>query len=237
MSKFPAVTLDDVRAVSPVLARYTEEAIVNGVWKRPQLSPRDRSIVTVSALVASERTIGFAHYFNLALSTGVTPAELSEIITQIAFYAGWSAAFSAVAVLKDIFAERGIGADQLPEVSPTPLSAAEVLPGDEARVAVLKDHFAPIVPALVDITNELLYGDAWLRPGLSPRDRNLVTVTAFIATRQAEFLQMYLEKAAKSGVTKEDIAEAITHLAFYIGWPAALSAANVASRYFEGQEM
>lgn len=234
MSDFPAVTLEDVRAVSPILAKYTEDAIVNGMWKRPQLSSRDRSIVSVSALVASERTIGFAHYFNLALSTGVTPAELSEIITQVAFYAGWSTAFSAVAVLKDVFAARGIGTEQLPEVSPTLLAADQVLPNDEARVTILQERFGAVVPGLVQITNDLLYGDLWLRPGLSPRDRNLVTVAALIATSQLEFLGLYLHKAEAMEVTKQDLAETITHLAFYIGWPAALSAANAARPYLEG---
>jgi 4-carboxymuconolactone decarboxylase len=170
----------------------------NGVWKRSQLSPRDRSIVTVSALVAGERTIGYGHYFNTALATGVTPAELSEIMVQVAFYAGWSTAFSAVAVLKDIFAERGIGVDQLPPVSPDLLSANDALPGDEARVALLDQHFGPIVPGLVEITNDLLYGEVWLRPGLSPRDRNLVTLAAFMATSQTEFLGLYLAKATLS---------------------------------------
>ncbi len=229
----PAITLDDVRAVAPALAKYTEDAIVNGVWKRPELSARDRSIVTVSALVAGERTIGYAHYFNTALASGVTPGEISEIITQVAFYAGWSTAFSAVAVLKDIFAERGIGADQLPPVAPELLAAERVLPGDEARVALLQENFGSIVPGLVEVTNDLLYGEVWLRPGLSPRDRNLATITAFIATGQTDFLGLYLAKATAMGVTKAEVSELITHLAFYIGWPAALSAANVAKEIFD----
>jgi 4-carboxymuconolactone decarboxylase len=236
MSHAPAITIDDVRAVAPALAKYTEDAIINGVWKRAQLSPRDRAVVTVSALVAGERTIGFAHYFNTALATGVTPAEISEIITQVAFYAGWSTAFSAVAVLKDIFAERGIGADQLPPVAPELLFPETTLPGDEARAAGLQERFGSIVPGLVQITNDLLYGEVWLRPGLSPRDRNLATLAAFIATSQTQFLGLYLGKATAIGVTKDDVSEIITHLAFYIGWPAALSAANQARLYFDHQE-
>ncbi|MBB3610576.1 carboxymuconolactone decarboxylase family protein [Rhizobium sp. BK602] len=229
-----AITIDDVRAVAPALAKYTEDAIVNGLWKRSALSARDRSIITVSALVAGERTIGFAHYFNTALATGVTPAELSEIVTQVAFYAGWSTAFSAVAVLKDIFAQRGIAADQLPPVAPELLTPQQALPGDDARVSILQETFGAIVPGLVEITNDLLYGEVWLRPNLSVHDRNLATVTALIATGQTEFLGMYLAKAAAVGVTKAEISELITHLAFYIGWPAALSAAVVAKGVFEG---
>jgi 4-carboxymuconolactone decarboxylase len=120
MSDTPVITIEDVRAVAPALAAYTEDAIVNGLWKRTELSARDRSIITVSAMVARERAIGFRHYFSVALNTGVTPSELSEIITHIAFYAGWSTAFSAVAVLKDIFAEKGISIDELPLSHLTP---------------------------------------------------------------------------------------------------------------------
>ena len=87
---------------------------------------RDRSIVAASALIARNQTIGMLHYFNIALDNNVAPAELSEIITHLAFYSGWSNAFAAVAIVKDIFTERGIGTDQLPSESP------ELLPLNEA---------------------------------------------------------------------------------------------------------
>lgn len=98
MSNTPSLTLEDVRGVAPALAHYTETAIIGDLWARSGLSARDRSLVTVSALVAGERTIGFAHYFTRALDSGVTPGELSELITHVAFYAGWSTAFNAVAI-------------------------------------------------------------------------------------------------------------------------------------------
>lgn len=129
MSNTPSLTLEDVRGVAPALAHYTETAIIRDLWARSGLSARDRSLVTVSALVAGERTIGFAHYFTRALDGGVTPGELSELITHVAFYAGWSTAFNAVVSLKGIFAQRGVSADQLPPVSPDLLSVDEALPG------------------------------------------------------------------------------------------------------------
>ena len=110
----PSVTMDDVRRVSPALATYTQATIVDDLWGRPGLSPRDRGIVTVAALIARDQVIGMTHYFNKALDSGVTPRELSEIVTHLAFYSGWSNAFSAVSVAKDIFDERNIGPDQLP---------------------------------------------------------------------------------------------------------------------------
>jgi len=91
-----ALTAEDVRKVSPALEHYRRNSIEQGLWKRPDLSPRDRSIVTASALIARNQTIGMLHYFNIALDNNVTPSELSEIATHLAFYSGWSNAFGAV---------------------------------------------------------------------------------------------------------------------------------------------
>ena len=84
------------------------------------------------------------------------------------------------------------------------------------------------MPALVDYTNDVVYGDLWERPGLSKRDRSLITVAALIATYRPEQLETHLGRALNNGVTKEEISEIITHLAFYAGWPAAMSAAQLA---------
>src|SRR5882757_10072918 len=88
----PQASMDDVRAVAPALERYTVESLQGDVWKRPGLSARDRSLATVATLVASNQTAELPRYLNLALDSGVTPAEISETITHLAFYAGWSRA-------------------------------------------------------------------------------------------------------------------------------------------------
>jgi 4-carboxymuconolactone decarboxylase len=98
-----AVTREEIRMASPALERYTQSAI-GDLWKRRQLSPRDRSVVTIAALIARNQTIGMLHYFNIALDNEVKPSEISEIITHLAFYSGWPNALSAVAIAKDIFA-------------------------------------------------------------------------------------------------------------------------------------
>ena len=97
------LSYEDVRAVSPALEHYTKGPLLEGLWKRPEMSLRDRSIVTVAALIARIQTIEMPFYFALALDNGVKPSELSEIITHLAFYSGWANAMSAVAVAKDIF--------------------------------------------------------------------------------------------------------------------------------------
>src|SRR6476660_7412070 len=89
---------DNLASVSPALERYRREAIEASLWKRPQLSPRDRSIVTIAALIARNQTAEQAHYLALALDNGVRPIEISEIITHLAFYAGWGNAMATVPI-------------------------------------------------------------------------------------------------------------------------------------------
>lgn len=109
-----ALSYNDVYFVSPTLEHYTKKSLLGGVWKRPGLSPRDRSVATVVALIARIQNTEMPYHFALALDNGVKPSELSEIIAHLAFYAGWANAMSAVFIAKDIFRQRGIGPDQLP---------------------------------------------------------------------------------------------------------------------------
>lgn len=220
-----ALTPEQVGSVSPALKAITKDIIVDDLWKRPGLSPRDRSIVTVAALIARSQTIGMLPYFNTALDNGVTPREMSEITTHLAFYSGWSNAFAAIAVLKDIFAERGIGADQLPAAEP------DLLPLDEGaeakRAASVQASVGPVSPGLVEYTGDLLFKALWLRPDLAPRDRSLVTVSALVASGQVAQITFHLNRAMDNGLTAEQAGEVLTHLAFYSGWPNAMSAVPV----------
>ena len=78
-----------------------------------------------------------------------------------------------------------------------------------------------------------MFGDVWERPGLSPRDRSLITVAALIALYRTNELPFHLRKALENGVSRDELIEVITHLAFYSGWPAANSAVTIAKRVFE----
>ena len=222
---------DGIRTVAPALEKYTQSRLLGEVWKRPGLVPRDRSIVTLAALIARDQTIEMPYYVNLALDNGVTPREISEIITHLAFYSGWANAISAVAVAKDVFARRGIGADQLPAASP------QLLPLDEAaeaqRAARVGEQFGKVAPGIVQYTTDVLFRDLWLRPDLAPRDRSLVTVSALIASSQVAQISYHLNRAMDNGLTQAQASEVITHLAFYVGWPNAFSALPVAKDIFE----
>jgi len=98
----------------------------------------------------------------------------------------------------------------------------------KAPPSAKRDRIRNFTPALVDYTNDVVYGDLWERKGLSKRDRSLITVAALVATYRPEQLVSHLTRAIDNGVTQEEITEVITHMAFYAGWPAAMSAAQVA---------
>ena len=139
------ITMEDIQSVSPALGKYSRQTLLGEVWKRPGMSARDRSVVTVAALIAKGQTIEMPFYFELALDSGVTPAELSEIITHLAFYSGFPQGMAAVTVAKEVFAARGIGADQLPPESPElmPLDQAS----EDARAKRVEQSVGPVSPA------------------------------------------------------------------------------------------
>jgi 4-carboxymuconolactone decarboxylase len=91
----------------------------------------------------------------------------------------------------------------------------------------------PIAPKLVDLAEKVVYSEVWERPGLSKRDRSLITVATLVALGRERQLRGHLERALGNGVSKDEIGELITHLAFYAGWPAAMTAALVAKGVFE----
>lgn len=96
-----------------------------------------------------------------------------------------------------------------------------------------RNPFADIAPALADYTDKVLFGDVWKRPGLSPRDRSLVTVACLVALYRINEMPFHLKRAIENGVTREELVETITHLAFYAGWPCASTALSIARRAFE----
>ena len=105
----------------------------------------------------------------------------------------------------------------------------------KAPPSAQRDRIKADFPALVDYTNDTIYGELWESPGLSKRDRSLITVAALVASYRPMQLKTHIGRALDNGVTKEEIAEIVTHLAFYAGWPAAMTAAQTALDVYEGR--
>ncbi|CAG4916957.1 carboxymuconolactone decarboxylase family protein [Paraburkholderia saeva] len=98
---------------------------------------------------------------------------------------------------------------------------------------VARTAFGDLAPALADYTDRVLFDDVWQRPGLSPRERSLVTVASLVALYRTNELPYHLGRALDNGITRDELIETITHLAFYSGWPTASTALGIARRVFE----
>lgn len=102
----------------------------------------------------------------------------------------------------------------------------------DGPVPTLRKTLEAVAPKLLDLTDNVLFGDIWERSGLSKRDRSLITVAVLTALYRNEQLVGHLNRALDNGLSKEELGEAITHVAFYAGWPNAMSAASIAETVF-----
>ncbi len=222
-----------VADVAPAMAAYSERFIEKDLWSRPELSRRDRSLVTVAALISRNDTVELPHYLNVALDSGITPTEISETITHLAFYAGWPNATSAALVARHVFAGRHIDMASLPG------EKMDLLPLDKEkenqRATLVESNFGKVAPGVLKYTTEALFQDLWLRPGLAPRDRSLVTVTALVTAGQVAQIPYHLSRAMDNGLTRTQASEVLTQLAFVVGWPNIFSALPVFKEVFAGR--
>jgi 4-carboxymuconolactone decarboxylase len=99
-----------------------------------------------------------------------------------------------------------------------------------------RELIGDVAPKLAELSEDILFGDIWERPGLSKRDRSLITVATLVALNRTEQLPFHFRRALENGVKKEEIVELITHLAFYSGWPTAMSAVLLAKDVFQEEE-
>jgi len=218
--------------VAPGLGHFTDDVLFGEVWKRQELAPRDRSLITVAALVSTGKTAQIGSHVGRALDNGVRPEEIGELITQLAFYSGWPNAISAVDEVKKVFDRRKIDPVANSDAARIELEAAAEI----ARANTVEATVAPTAPLLAELTNRVLFGDLWRRPDMSARDRSLATMAALIAIGQPEQLPFHANRAMDNGLTRAEAAEVPAHLAFYAGWPRAMSAVPVLQKVFASRE-
>ena len=106
----------------------------------------------------------------------------------------------------------------------------------QSQPSAAREQVRNVVPGLIDLSERVLFGEVWERPGLSKRDRSLITCAVLVSTYRPEQLRGHLQRALANGLSKEELSELITHIAFYGGWPCAMTAANVAREVFEENE-
>lgn len=226
----PENTHDAVAEVAPAMAAYAERFIEKDLWDRPELSRRDRSLVTIAALISRNDTSELPRYLNIALDNGINPAEIAETITHLAFYAGWPNATSAALVTRNVFVQRHIDTASLigEKVDLLPLDTET----ENKRATMVESSFGNVSPGVVKYTADALFHDLWLRPGLAPRDRSLITVSALVTAGQVAQVPYHLNRAMDNGLTQTQASEILTQLAFVAGWPNTFSALPVFKEVF-----
>ena len=124
----------------------------------------------------------------------------------------------------------GLSAHAQTQRQPTAAPAQQPAPAQQTPA---QRGFGDINPKLAQLTDDVLFGDVLARPGLSQRDRSLITVSALIAMNRPDQLRSHLQRARDNGLTEAELVEAITHLAFYAGWPSGVTASTVAREVFQ----
>lgn len=212
--------------IVPGMARYTDEVLFGDVYRRPQLSARDRSLVTISVLIATAKPDQLQGHLGRALNAGVQPREASGVLTHLALYCGWPSAVVALSVYDRVYAARDVDMASLLVVTPPhPASSS-----DAAHAQSTTEQFGTLAPKFTQLTNDVVFNDLWRRSDLTPRDRSLVTIAALAGMGDDDQLEFYLRRGVEHGLTRDQIAEALTHLAFYAGWPKATRALTVTAR-------
>jgi 4-carboxymuconolactone decarboxylase len=212
--------------LAPGLATLTDDVLFGDIWQRSELSPRDRSLVTISVLIATGKPAQLAGHLGRALGNGVKPSEASGVLAHLAIYCGWPSAVSALEVYDQVYAAQKVDTATLRTTS-LRMAAPD---SDAARSRAVTAEFGVIAPKFAQLTNDVVFQDLWRRSDLTPRDRSLVTIAALAAMGDDEQLDGYLRRGVESGLTREQIIEAFTHLAFYAGWSKATRAMSAVRR-------
>jgi 4-carboxymuconolactone decarboxylase len=212
--------------IAPGLAALTDDVLYGDVWRRPDLSPRDRSLVTMAVLIATGKLAQLGGHLARGLDNGIQPSEASAVLAHLAIYAGWPAAVSALEIYDQVYTARKIDPASLRVTAPRVASSA----AGAAQVRAVNDEVGTVAPKFVQLTTDVVLDDLWRRPDLNSRDRSLVTIAALAAMGDDDQLYPYLQRATESGLTRNQVAEAMTHLAFYAGWPKAAKALAVVAR-------
>ena len=217
----PGLTVEDVQIVSPALAHYTQEAVMDGVWKRPQFSLRDRGLITVAALIARSQTLAMPYYFEKALDSGVKAASCQRSsCTSPSFYSGFPNAMAAINPAKDVFQKRGISPGELPPVKDELLPLNEE--AESQRATQVANNFGAVSPGLVE------HHQSAVPRSMAPSGPRTARPEPYHCRRFDRFrpgTADYLpsQSALDNGLTEEQASEIPTHLAFYTGWPNCFS--------------
>ena len=210
---------------APYLGEVRNTYVYGDIWERPNLSKRDRSMITVAVNQALYATNELRLHMGRALDNGITQAEISEIIAHVLWYSGFPTGVNAARVAAEVFAMRN-----LPAIPP---GASPRQPPEEPEMEFPGAY--PQTPYLRDLLNQIVYAETWKRNELSPRDRSMITVAVGTALYASSEVRYHVGRALDNNVTQDEISEIITHVTFYSGFPTGVNASRIAAEVFESR--
>jgi 4-carboxymuconolactone decarboxylase len=215
---------------APGFRELMSEAVYGAVWARPGLALPDRMVCTLAALGAVQRLPQLGRYVAAALSIGLEPRAIQEVLIQVGIYAGFAASEEALEVTRVVFAERGVslptapaGAASLDELSARGRELLQALHGERGTQGYASPD-DPVTGALYPLAVQYGYGEIWFRPGLDRRQRALCAVAAFTALRLEGQVKKFGQSALNVGLTRTEVIEAIIQTAPFSGFAPALNA-------------
>ena len=195
---------------TPYLRDLLNQVLYAETWTREELSPRDRSMITVAVGTALYASSEVRYHIGRALDNGVTQEEISEIITHITFYSGFPTGVNASRVAAEVF---------------------------EARGLVMADSRFPGAPYLDELIGGLVYGETWPREQLSERDRSLATIAVTLANYQTDQLRVHLRRGLDNGLTTQEISELIAQVTLYAGFPPGVNGSRTFAEVLQERGM
>jgi 4-carboxymuconolactone decarboxylase len=214
---------------------YNGEALWGAIWSRPGLDRRLRMLTTLSILSCLQRLPQLRTYLNSALTIGLDPREIREVLIQCSIYSGFPTTVNSLELLRDVLEARNI--EVLPmDVEEVSLDELERR-GRELWDRLLHDEHddpsgptAILAPDLRHIELQYVFGEIYHRPGLDLRSRAICAIASLVALRFEDQLAAWIRGGLRAGLSKEEMVETLMHSAYYAGFPAAADAFTVASR-------
>jgi len=211
------------------------EAVLGSVWNRPGLAMPDRMLCTLAALAVWPRLRQLRRHISAALDLGLSTEAIREVLVQAGLYAGFSAAEETLALMAEVFAERGVAfpPDPPADASLEQLAERGQTLMQEVHQANSRQGYAapdnPVTYALYETAIQYGYGEIWFRPGLERRQRALVAIAAFTALRLPEQARRFGQAALNLGASRNEVIEAVVQTAPHSGFPPALNVLNALS--------
>lgn len=221
--------------IAPDLERIIGEACFGLIWDRPGLSLEQRSMATISVLIALGRERQLKGHIEGGLNVGLPADQIVEVFIHLFFYLGAPTVNTALAVANEVFQERGIKVEPQRVYDPSEDLDQLFRRGQAKRREILEDpetetsgDLAEVDQARERYSREYLWGSVWSRPGLDMPSRVICTLSALTVLGRERMLRSYVGAALRVGLTRAQVMELFFHLSFYTGFPAAWSAVAVA---------